>query len=168
MDTEETGEWLPVQSKRRGREARPPKKHRQTTTTTQLTLLSRKPAATSKELLAADKDYRKLVKPVAKVSGMTTVTEGDDEDEMIEMDNDTMVDSTMASKEDTAESANTSVPKPAPFPTVSVNDGTHRVKIKWTVNDDMQRIDSDPVKLNESIRDLVTAMFHDDDGMMYR
>ena len=166
MDTDDNGEWLPVQGKRRGREVSPPKKSRPQFTTNQLTLLSRKPAATPKELLTADKDYRKLVKPVAREPQMTTVTE-DDEEEAIEVDNITMADSTMASKDDT-QSGYTSVPKPAPFQPVSVNDGTHRVKFKWTVSDDMRGMEDDPVRLNDVIKDLMTAMFHDDDGMLYR
>ena len=98
---------------------------------------------------------------------MTTVTE-DDEEEVVEVDNTTMADSTIATSKDEVMSENTNVPKPAPFQTVSVNDGTHRVKFKWTVSDAMQGMENDPVRLNDAIKDLMTAMFQDDDGMMYR
>ena len=131
-----------------------------------MTLLSRKPAATSKELLSADKDYRKLVKPVAKVTRMKTVNEHEDE-EVIDIETATIADSTMGSQKETA-SEHTDIKKLAPFPMVSVNDGTHRVKIKWTLSGERTRLNENPDKLNESIKELLIAMFHDDDGMMYR
>ena len=169
METDDIGDWLTVQGKRRGRDSSPPKIPPKLTRLTKRTHLPMQPAATSKALLTADKDYRKLVKSVAKVPGMTTVdeTEEDEEVEVVAWDNDTIAASTMESQTETA-SENTSIQKPASFPMVSVNDGTHRVKIKWTLNDDVTQYESDTTKLNESIRELLLAMFQDDDGMLYR
>ena len=153
METEDIGEWLPVQGKRRGRETSPPKKTRQQT---QLTVLSRKPAATSKELLSADKeDYRKLVKPGAKqVPRMQTVAENEEEEEVIESETETFAESTMASHEETVSEQTTDIQKPAPFPmVVSVNDGTHRVKIKWTLSEDKTHLNENPDQLNKSIKE---------------
>ena len=53
------------------------------------------------------------------------------------------------------------------FPTIAVNDGTHRVTIKWKPPDEVQSYEKDQEKLSSAIGDLMKALFADSDGMIY-
>ena len=55
------------------------------------------------------------------------------------------------------------------FPTISVNDGTHRVTIKWKpAPDEIKLYENDEEKLTTAIGNLLKELFNDSDGMIYR
>ena len=179
METaDDTGDWLPAMGRRRGRDKSPPKSNTPPSNISQLTPLTKSPPKKMHELpvkpggnpqLAAIKDwnlYKRLVKPASKEPLMLTVREID-EDDPIEAANDTMEEITMTSNDDPIELDSTKAPKPPPFPTVSVNDGTHRLKFKWTVPEEFQHYATDTNKLNDAIKDLLADLFGDEDGMIY-
>ena len=80
---------------------------------------------------------------------MKTVTETE-EDIVITSEDGTMEDLTMASREAVSFAESIQLPRPPPFPNVSVNDG------------------SDPIKQTEAIHELLSILFQDNDGFMYR
>ena len=178
MDTEPSDDWTPVTGKRRTRS--PQKTSASLNNIAKLTPLHRSPPRKMHELpvkpgadpsLSALRDwnyYKKRVKPAAKEPSVHTVTETDEE-VVIAADDDTVEDLTMASRDEVSFTESVQLPRPAPFPNVSVNDGTHRVKIKWSVPAEVfTQLISDPNKQNEAIRNLLTTLFQDDDGFMYR
>ena len=142
MEEESNDDWTQVTGKRRNRS--PPKQIASLDSISKLTPLRRSPPRKMHELplkpgtdpsLAARRDwnhYKKLVKPAAKEPSMKTVTETE-EDIVITAEDGTMEDLTMASRDAVSFAESVQLPRPPPFPNVSVNDGTHRVKIKWSV-----------------------------------
>ena len=103
--------------------------------------------------------YKRRVKPAAKEPSVHTVTEADKE-VVIAVEEDSVEDLTMASREEVSFSESVKLQRPAPFPNVSVNDGTHRVKIKWSLPADVfTQLISDPDKQND-VPAVGNAMIH--------
>ena len=177
MEEESNDDWTQVTGKRRNRS--PPKQSASLDSISKLTPLRRSPPRKMHELplkpgtdpsLAARRDwnhYKKLVKPAAKEPSMKTVTETE-EDIVITAEDGTMEDLTMASRDAVSFAESVQLPRPPPFPNVSVNDGTHRVKIKWSIPNEFNQLISDPSKQSEAIHGLLSALFQDHDGFMYR
>ena len=111
--------------------------------------------------------YDKVVKPASQPPNMETVQE--DEEVQDDIASDAL---TIPSSKDGSIakwSVDTQQARSAPFPTVAVNDGTHRVKIKWTIDKTLLlKYEQDKSQLNAALKKLLTSIFDDNDGMMYR
>ncbi|KAI2505038.1 hypothetical protein MHU86_9394 [Fragilaria crotonensis] len=55
-----------------------------------------------------------------------------------------------------------------PFKNVPVNDGTHRLTLRWKPPGGIQQYETDKQTLNQAIQMLLSAVLDDDDGMLYR
>ncbi len=58
-------------------------------------------------------------------------------------------------------------PTPPAFPTIAINDDTHRVTLRWSVHDGIHQYENDKGKLTEAIQHLLRNLFTDNDGLIY-
>ena len=104
--------------------------------------------------------YQKLVKPASRPPQVSTVHEYDNEDVVpIKDDGSTQLNS--------ASIPGTSTNRPSSFPTIAVNDGSHRVTLKWSVHDGLKQYNNDKETLTEDIQHLLRTLFTDMDGLIY-
>ncbi|KAI2492120.1 hypothetical protein MHU86_22424 [Fragilaria crotonensis] len=150
MDTEPTDDpWIPVVATRRSRNKSPPAPPIASNNTTQ----SRKPPGTMHELpnrkvnqnpqTAMLKDwsrYQKLVRPASRPPNVSTVPEDEDED-VNPIDPDAHVDNGSGSLQGSL--ATPAPHRPSSFPTIAVNDGSHRLTFKWSVPNRIQAYERD-------------------------
>ena len=113
---------------------------------------------------AEQKQYEKLVKPASRApQGVPTVKEGD-EDATHSEEAGT---NGYGSIKDGGSIQSEALPRPIAFPAVPVNDGTHRVSVKWKPTGGMAQYGSDTQKLHTEITKIINNLFEDDDGHLY-
>ncbi|KAI2503179.1 hypothetical protein MHU86_11282 [Fragilaria crotonensis] len=143
--------WIDVPERGRHRGKSPPKKETEIATPTQTTELqmngtkeqrhisdrekhSNIPARQAiKELhnqLKQSKRYQKHMKPASKLPQVSTVQEEDEDEFLMEEDH---------SKGSTTATWSDALPKLQPFHNVPVNDGTHRLTVKWKPSGGIQQ-----------------------------
>lgn len=163
METDQANEWIPVVTGRRNRNKSPPAPVSTTNPKGDSNNLARKQPGKMHDLpyrksnqnpqLALIKDwsrYQKLVKPASRPPQVSTVHEDADEDVTPIDEEDTQLNS--------ASTPWSSVTRPPPFPTIAVNDGTHRVTLKWNVQDNLHQYENGPDKLTEDVQNLLTNL----------
>ena len=110
------------------------------------------------------RQYEKLVKPASRPpQGMTTVKEGDEDATHIDESISIATDKSM----DTGSRRSEALPRPMSFPMIQVNDGTHRVTVKWKPTGGLIQYASDTAKMQEDIKDLLGKIFEEHDGCLY-
>ena len=174
MDTErETNDWIAVGAPRRGRNKSPPAPDSNTPPGANNDLVRKQPGTMYKLVknrksnpnpqLSMKKDwsrYQKLVKPASRPPQVSTAHEDDNEDAVpIKDDGSTQLNS--------ASIPGTSTNRPSSFPTIAVNDGTHRVTLKWSVHDGLKQYNNDKGTLTKDIQHLLRTLFTDMVGLIY-
>ncbi|KAI2513048.1 hypothetical protein MHU86_1339 [Fragilaria crotonensis] len=156
-DRNNTECWIDVPERGRRRDKSPPKEHESTQ------LHSNIPARQAiKELhnqLKQSKRYQKTMKPASKLPQVLTVHEEEEEDYQMEDNN---------SQDNKTEKWSDALPRLKPFKNVPVNDGTHRLTLRWKPPGGIQQYETDKQTLNQAIQMLLSAVLDDDDGMLYR
>ena len=84
-----------------------------------------------------------------------------EEDQLIE-------DMTEETAVDTTADPNAASRRGPPHPHVATNDGTHRLTIQWTAPTDVAEYENDKQKCNLAIHTLVSVLFLDEDGVLFR
>jgi hypothetical protein len=105
------------------------------------------------------KRYQKTMKPALKLPQVSTVQE-EDEDAVLTEEAQSTGNST-AKRSD-------ALPRLQPFQNVPVNDGTHRLTVRWKPTGGVQQYENDKPRLNTAIQTLLSSMLDDDDGLLYR
>jgi hypothetical protein len=54
-----------------------------------------------------------------------------------------------------------------PYQKTPINDGTHRITVKWTPPSQIDEFENDEQRLNEALYTLMQTLFQDDDGVFY-
>jgi hypothetical protein len=174
MDMEPTDEWIPVTPNRRGRNKSPSATTNVSKSTDSTIPKTTIPARTHEEMKrnpykkpkqSTTNDqlrHNKVAKPTSMPLEVETVHDDETEDSNIE-----------AGVVPT-DSENLSVPmsyattRTSTFPMIAVNDGTHRITIKWTVSGGIQQLERDRHKLKEAIHQILTSIFKEEDGLLHR
>ncbi|KAI2490362.1 hypothetical protein MHU86_24202 [Fragilaria crotonensis] len=110
--------------------------------------------------LKQSKRYQKTMKPASKLPQVSTVHE-EDEDEVLMEDND-------SNNKSTSTTWSEALPRLKPFQNVPVNDGTHRLTVRWKPEGGIQQYEHDKQQLNTAIHTLLSSVLEDNDGMLYR
>jgi hypothetical protein len=107
--------------------------------------------------------YKHSVKPASRPPPpFSSVPEGTEETQM-ETDHEANLPTN--ENESVPDSMNTN--RTPAFPKVVVNDGTHRITVKWKTKN-LQEYEHDKNKLNTAIQEVLVALFCDHDGRAYR
>ncbi|KAI2495028.1 hypothetical protein MHU86_19503 [Fragilaria crotonensis] len=99
------------------------------------------------------------MKPASKLPQVSTVQEEDEDAVLMEEDH---------SKGTTTATWSDALPKLQAFHNVPVNDGTHRLTVKWKPVGGIQQYEQDKEKLNTTIQTLLSSVLDDKEGMLYR
>ena len=108
------------------------------------------------------KRYKHSVKPASRPPPFSSVPENTEATQMA-----TDYDINPRTSEDGSLSDSTTTMRTAAFPKILVNDGTHRVTVKWKTKH-IQQYEHDKSKLNTAIQELLVTIFDDQDGRAYR
>ena len=110
------------------------------------------------------RQYEKLVKPASRPpQGVTTVKEGDEDATQL----DESISVATARSVETGSVRSEALPRPTSFPIVSVNDGTHRVTVKWKPTGGLTSYASGAEKLRGEVKDLLCKILEEHDGCLY-
>lgn len=109
--------------------------------------------------LKQSKRYQKIMKPASKLPQVSTVQEEDKDVSRKEDD---------ISNRHTTEHWSHAIPRLPSFKNVPVNDGTHRLTIRWKPPGGIQQYEHDKHSLNTAIQTTLCSIIDDEDGMMYR
>ena len=91
------------------------------------------------------------------------MTEGDEA--ATQLSDTTVANSTMGG---TTEMRSKALPRLQPFPNVSVNDGTHRVTIRWKPPGGVKQYENDKPKIYVAIQEMLSNILPAEDGRMYK
>ena len=115
--------------------------------------------------LAARQDwnrYKHSVKPASRPPPFSSVPE-DTEATQMETDNE----ANLPTNEDESVPDSMNTNRTAAFPKILVNDGTHRITVKWKTKN-LLDYEHDKNKFNTAIQEVLLAIFSDNDGRAYR
>ncbi|KAI2496056.1 hypothetical protein MHU86_18477 [Fragilaria crotonensis] len=109
--------------------------------------------------LKQSKRYQKTMKPASKLPQVSTVQEEEEDEFVLEDEN---------RKNTTTGNRLDALPRLQPFRNIPVNDGTHRMTVRWKPSGGIQQYEHDKQKLNIAIHNLLSSVLADEDGMLYR
>jgi hypothetical protein len=166
--TADEGKWNEVDKKGRTRSKSPVKMTENQETTYNIpgwTKDQNKRAAGSNQLSTDQTQSTKLVKPASRPPQVATVTEGDETETQLSEEKDKSLQDSVDATNATRSKA---LPRLTSFPNISVNDGTHRVTIRWKPTGGVKQYESDKPKLYIAIRAMLSNILTAEEGRMYK
>jgi hypothetical protein len=186
LDTDDSMEWIPVHGRRRSKSPTTPKKETNSDTVTgpnalgfnlppeELPMNYRPIQVHDINNSNNQQDTTKFIPTTQKLQDWmnnSTVVNGMQEEfgehTVKERDPEKEEDKVGIKHKNERINDNSKFSKP-PHPNIPMNDGTHRLTIKWTTMEDIKAYERDKRKMNEDIHKLVTAMFPEESGTLYR
>ena len=185
LDTDDSMEWIPVHGRRRSKSPTTPKKETNSDTVTgpnalgfnlppeELPMNNRPIQVNDINNSNNQQDTTKFIPTTQKLQdwmNSSTVVNGMQEEfgehTVKERDTEKEEDKVGIKHKNERINDNSKFSKP-PHPNIPMNDGTHRLTIKWTTMEDIKAYERDKRKMNEDIHKLVTAMFPGESGTLY-